>query len=79
MDDFLARIFAHEWQVVLFMTVLLVTLAEAGFRFGLRLHAACPSLMRGAKGSRGKNNRCDFYISNLYLGIPVHSGRREKS
>ena len=39
-DDILARIFAHEWKVVLVMTVLLVALAEAGFRFGLRLHTA---------------------------------------
>jgi hypothetical protein len=40
-DDILARIFAHEWRVVLVMGVVLVALAEAGFpRFGLRLHAA---------------------------------------
>lgn len=37
LDDLLTRIFAHQWTVFLVTAALLLALAEAGFRFGLRL------------------------------------------
>jgi len=39
-DDLLARIFAEEWTLFPVIAAVLFALAEAGFRFGLRLHAA---------------------------------------
>jgi hypothetical protein len=38
--NFLSRVLAQEWAVLLCTAALLLVLSEAGFRFGLRLHAA---------------------------------------
>ena len=35
-DDILSRMFAQEWVALLFIAILLLALAEAGFRLGLR-------------------------------------------
>lgn len=38
MEDLLNHIFSSQWRVVIFVTALLLLLAELGFRQGLRLH-----------------------------------------
>jgi len=50
MDDVLGRIFAQQWVVFLLTAALLLALAEAGFRLGLRLHAANDEARKGQIG-----------------------------
>ncbi len=49
-DDILARIFAQQWVVFLLTAALLLALTEAGFRLGLRLHAAGDKARKGPIG-----------------------------
>lgn len=49
-EDILSRIFASQWVVFLFTAALLLALAEAGFRLGLRLHTAKDPARKGPIG-----------------------------
>jgi hypothetical protein len=49
-NDIFGRIFANQWVVCLLTAVLLLALAEAGFRLGLRLHAAKDQARKGPIG-----------------------------
>lgn len=49
-EDLLSRIFANQWVVFLLTAALLLALAEAGFRLGLRLHAAKDQARKGPIG-----------------------------
>lgn len=49
-DNILARIFANEWAVLLIIAALLLALAEAGFRLGLRLHTTGDVARKGQIG-----------------------------
>jgi hypothetical protein len=47
MDDFLRSIFRDQWRVILIVGLLLLALAEAGFRTGMRLFVAHDERRKG--------------------------------
>lgn len=49
-EDIFGRIFSNQWVVLLVTAALLLTLAEAGFRLGLRLHTAKDEARKGQIG-----------------------------
>jgi hypothetical protein len=49
-DNFLSRIFAQPWVAFLFSAALLLGLADAGFRFGRRLHTTKDEARKGQIG-----------------------------
>ena len=50
-DDWLARIFTSQWLVFLVVTLLLLALAETGFRFGIAARGRNPDAAESHSGS----------------------------
>lgn len=51
LEEYLAKIFINQWAVFLIVTLLLLVLAEAGFRFGLAYRRRNPAAAAGHSGS----------------------------
>ncbi|MES2705422.1 MAG: hypothetical protein V4726_02355 [Verrucomicrobiota bacterium] len=50
-EEILSRIFVTEWLVLVLVSLLLLALAEAGFRFGIRARRKNPEAATGHSGS----------------------------
>jgi len=68
MDNLISRIFAYEWVAFLATAALLIALTAAGFRFGLRLHAAKDD---ARKGQVGDIQSAVFSMLGLLLGFTL--------
>jgi len=79
-DDILRRIFVNQTAVFLIVSVLLIGLAEIGYRFGLRQHRRDPD---EAKGSSGAIQGAVLGLLGLLLGFTFamsvnrHDSRRQ--
>ncbi len=78
-DDLLSRIFAQQWTLFVFVTVLLLACSEAGYRMGLRIFVAKDA---GRKAQIGGVQGAVLGLLGLLLGftfamaVSHYDGRR---